>query len=85
MNSGLKRGVWILNTLGLIIYMVWLYSMGDREILRAQDGILYFLPCIPFFFVYLLMIPPKPHSTNEEGDKPASRSSTETAPPPSSC
>lgn len=60
MNSGLKRVIWILNTLGLVLYVVWLYSMQNQDILRSQDGVLYFLPCIPFFFVYMLLIDPKP-------------------------
>ncbi len=76
MNPGLKRLVWLLNTLGLAFYLVWLYSMGDRQILREQDGIVYFLPCIPFFFVYMLLIPQKPLP------KPPSDGSLSGKPPP---
>ena len=83
MNPGLKRTVWLLNTLGLIIYLVWLYSMSNQEILRAQDGILYFLPIIPFFFVYLLLIPPKPPKIPREA-KPVKPQTTESDTPPSS-
>ncbi len=83
MNPGLKRTVWLLNTLGLIIYLVWLYSMSNQEILRAQDGILYFLPIIPFFFVYLLLIPPKPPKIPREA-KPVKPQATESDTPPSS-
>jgi len=84
MNSGLKRVVWILNTIGLIIYVVWLYSMQDQDILRSQDGVLYFIPCIPFFFVYMLLIPPKPHPAKEEKKEAAGPSSTEKPPAPPS-
>jgi len=84
MNSGLKRVVWILNTIGLIIYVIWLYSMQDQDILRSQDGVLYFIPCIPFFFVYMLLIPPKPHSVKKEGKEAFPPSSTEEPPPSSS-
>jgi len=86
MNPVLKRTVWLLNTVGLLIYLFWLYSMGDRQILREQDGIVFFLPCIPFFFVYMLLIDPKPRPKNkpwwqngEEEEKKADE-----APPPSS-
>ena len=67
MNPALKRAVWILNTLGFAFYLAWLSTMSDRQILREQDGIVYFLPCIPFFFVYLLLINPKPRPKKEPG------------------
>ncbi len=60
MTRGIKRAAWILNTCGFVFYLAWLATMGDRQILREQDGIVYFLPVIPFFFVYMLMIDPKP-------------------------
>lgn len=60
MTPGLKRAVWILNTCGLVFYLVWLATMGDKPFLREQDGIVYFLPVLPFFFVYMLMLEPRP-------------------------
>lgn len=59
MTPGLKRAVWLLNTCGIVFYLAWLATMGDKQILREQDGIIYFLPVIPFFFVYMLMIEAK--------------------------
>jgi hypothetical protein len=59
MTPGLKRAVWILNTCGLVFYLAWLATMGDKPFLREQDGIVYFLPVLPFFFVYMLMLEPK--------------------------
>jgi len=84
MNPVLKRTVWLLNTVGLLIYLFWLYSMGDRQILREQDGIVFFLPCIPFFFVYMLLIPPKPkpkEMPEDAGERETGKSASE---PPSS-
>ena len=60
MKPGLKRAVWIVNSLGFAFYLIWLATMTDKQILREQDGILYFLPVIPFFFVYMLLVEPKP-------------------------
>lgn len=44
-----------LNTLGLLGYLYWLVSRAG-EFMYSQDGILYLLPCIPFFFVYLTLL-----------------------------
>ncbi len=84
MNPVLKRVVWLLNTVGLLIYLVWLYSMGDRQVLRAQDGIIYFLPCIPFFFVYMLLIPPKPRPKEPPKDAGENRPEKTASEPPAS-
>ena len=59
MTPGLKRAVWILNSCGFAFYLGWLATLGNKQILREQDGIVYFLPVLPFFFVYLLLIEPK--------------------------
>jgi len=81
MTPGLKRGIWILNTCGLLFFLAWLYTMSDKPILREQDGIIYFLPVIPFFFVYLSLIEPKPKPPPEE--PPASEEpAAGTKPPP---
>jgi quinol-cytochrome oxidoreductase complex cytochrome b subunit len=60
MTPGFKRAVWIFNTCGFVFYLAWLATMGDKQILREQDGIVYFLPVLPFFFVYMLLVEPKP-------------------------
>jgi hypothetical protein len=70
MNPVLKRAVWWLNTAGFVFYLAWLASMNDRQILREQDGIVYFLPVIPFFFVYMLLIGPKPAPPAKEAAPP---------------
>lgn len=59
MTPALKRATWILNTCGFAFYLAWLATISDKQIMREQDGIIYFLPVIPFFFVYMLMIDPK--------------------------
>lgn len=60
MNPGIKRAVWILNTLGFLFYLVWLSTLDARQTLRSQDGIIFYIPCVPFLFVYMLLINPKP-------------------------
>lgn len=59
MNPGVKRAVWILNTLGFLFYLVWLSTLDARATLRSQDGILFYIPCVPFLFVYMLLAPPR--------------------------
>lgn len=70
MNPVLNRAVWWLNTAGFVFYLAWLATMNDRQILREQDGIVYFLPVIPFFFVYMLLIGPKPPPAAKEAAPP---------------
>lgn len=60
MSPGLKRAILIFNSLGFAGYLVWLAQFNTSETMRTQDGILYYIPCIPFLFLYLLMLPPKP-------------------------
>ena len=60
MNPRIKRAVLIGNTLGFVFYLAWLSTFSTGETMRTQDGIIYYIPCVPFLFVYMLMIPPKP-------------------------
>lgn len=56
------NAVLVLNTVGLGVYLVWM-SQLDPRVLYAQDGVVYFLPLVPFLFVYLrawLPSAPKP-------------------------
>ena len=59
MNPKIKRGVLILNFLGFAGYLFWLTQYDLGESLRSQGGILFYVPCLPFLFVFLLMLPPK--------------------------
>ncbi|HOE00711.1 MAG TPA: hypothetical protein PLD40_09995 [Kiritimatiellia bacterium] len=60
MNPLVKRVVLLLNTVGFVAYLVWLSTFSTGETLRSQDGILFYLPCVPFLFVYMLLMPQKP-------------------------
>ena len=60
MKPKLKRVAWILNTLGFVFYLAWLSSFSTSETMRTQDGIIYYIPCVPFLFVFMLLINPKP-------------------------
>ena len=89
MNPGLKRAVWILNTLGFLFYLVWLSTLDARQTLRSQDGILFYLPCVPFLFVYMLLINPKPRNpakpwwqSDEDYEKEQLAKQKDAAPPP---
>lgn len=69
LSPRLRRTVLLLNALGFILFLCWLFSLRDTAILREQDGILYFLPCLPFLFVFLLLMPrpaPKPPAADPE-------------------
>lgn len=60
MNPGIKRLVWVLNFLGFAGYLFWLTQFNLGESLRSQGGILFYVPCLPFLFVFMLLINPKP-------------------------
>jgi len=51
----LEIAVLVLNTVGFLGYLAWLVFASGR-IFYTQEGVLYLLPCIPFFFVYLYII-----------------------------
>jgi len=46
--------VLLANTAGLLAYFFWLV-FGEARILYTQDGVLFLLPCLPFFFVYFFL------------------------------
>ncbi len=46
--------IFMLNTLGFVGYLMWLVS-GHQRIFYTQEGVLYLLPCLPFFFVYVFL------------------------------
>lgn len=58
----------ILNTAGLLGFLGWLVYSRER-IFYTQEGILYFLPCLPFFFVYFFMFrSPRPEEDTDWGN-----------------
>ncbi len=62
----IDRVIFALNTLGFAGYLMWLVS-GDQRIFYTQEGVLYLLPCLPFFFVYVFLHR-KNHPEDEEKD-----------------
>ena len=52
-----RRIALVLNAAGFAFFLWWLFTLRDSAILREQEGILYFLPCLPFLFVQLLLTP----------------------------
>ena len=88
MSPGLKRAILIFNTLGFPAYLAWLAQFNTSETMRTQDGILYYIPCVPFLFLYLLMLPPKPAAKGKpwwQSDEDFAREQREKAarePPP---
>jgi hypothetical protein len=53
-DSLLRLSIILINTLGLLGFLLWLVYSRER-IFYTQEGVLYFLPCLPFFFVYFFM------------------------------
>ena len=45
----------LINTIGLLGFLAWL-MLGQQRILYTQEGVVFFLPCIPFFFVYFMVL-----------------------------
>ncbi len=50
-----EKAVFAINTAGFLVYLAWLMS-GSQRIFYTQDGVLYLLPCLPFFFVYAFLL-----------------------------
>ena len=50
----LRRVVLLLNTIGLLVFLGWL-AWGKQRIFNTQNGVVYLLPCLPFFFVYVFL------------------------------
>ena len=86
MKPRIKRAVLILNTLGFVFYLVWLAQFNTSETMRTQDGIIFYVPCIPFLFVFMLMLPPKPRGKpwwqSDEDYEKDQRAKQQAAPPP---
>lgn len=53
--TGLERLVLAVNTAGFVVYLAWLV-MGTERIFYTQDGVLFLLPCLPFFFIYVYLL-----------------------------
>lgn len=69
-----RIAILILNSLGFALFLAWLVSLREQPIMREQEGILYFLPALPFLFVYLMMMPrkktqPPADPADKDGDK----------------
>ena len=50
----LRTLILLLNSAGLMFYLGWLV-FGHQRILYTQTGVVYLLPCLPFFFVYFFL------------------------------
>ena len=53
-----------INTLGLATYLVWLSLEGRERLFYSQEGVLFLLPCLPLFIVYILLF----RKPREEGE-----------------
>ena len=70
-GSLLRTMILGLNSAGLIAFLAWLVYSRER-IFYTQEGVLYFLPCLPFFFVYFYLFrAARPEEdTDWPGDQP---------------
>ncbi len=53
--SGFEKFLVVLNTLGFLGYLYWLVFRAG-SFMYSQEGVLYLLPCLPFFFIYIIPI-----------------------------
>ncbi len=66
--------LWILNSAGFLGYLVWLVKGSSHRIFYTQDGVLYLLPCLPFFFVFFSLLRQHPSEAPSD-DKPPQQES----------
>lgn len=64
----LRVTVIVINTLGLLGFLVWLIFSRER-IFYTQDGVLFFLPVLPFFFVYFFVFRSPPPEEDTDYDE----------------
>lgn len=43
------------NTGALIAYLFWMARHGQERLFHAQEGVLYLLPVLPIFVVYIMI------------------------------
>ncbi|MBU1693884.1 MAG: hypothetical protein KKC51_07950 [Verrucomicrobia bacterium] len=65
-RTSLEILVLIVNSIGFAGYLFWLVFRSTR-IFYTQDGVLYLLPCVPFFFVYAFILHRTKPAEPEEG------------------
>lgn len=53
-DRALRVTILMLNSIGFLGFLGWLMVSRER-ILYTQEGVLYLLPCLPFFFVYVYL------------------------------
>lgn len=75
-----RIAILILNSLGFALFLAWLVSLREQPIMREQEGILYFLPALPFLFVYLMMMPRKKTPPPDPADQDAAKDGDKTPP-----
>lgn len=44
-----------LNTAAFAAYLIWLARYGQGRLFQTQEGILFLLPVLPIFIVYILL------------------------------
>lgn len=64
----LRSLILLLNSVGLLGYFGWLIFGGQR-ILYTQAGVMFLLPCLPFFFVYFFLFRGGEPSDHDPGDQ----------------
>lgn len=45
----------IVNTLALAAYLFWMARYGQERLFHSQEGVLFLLPILPIFLVYILL------------------------------
>ncbi len=63
--SFFEKLILLLNSAGFAAYLFWL-AVGAGTIFDTQEGVLYVLPCIPFFFVYIYLFAGRTAQDEEE-------------------
>lgn len=64
--AALRRLILVLNTAGSLVFLGWLVFSRER-ILYTQEGVIYVLPALPLFFVYMFLLrrPPPPEDRDD--------------------
>lgn len=55
MKKGAARAIGLLNIVALGAYLAWMARYGQERLFHSQEGILFLLPVVPFFLVFVLL------------------------------
>lgn len=68
MHTTAKLVLGLLNTVALLSYLIWLMRTGGRGLFYRREGVLYVLPVLLLFYVFIALFRKKQEPEIEEDE-----------------